>query len=228
MNGNLTIEQQLAEVNRKLDMVMEELHYQRMKRIEAEDLISDLSHVGKDLFTTTVLKLDNAGVQLDYEKLSGFGLKLLRNLDTLNRMVELMESADDLMKDLSPILHQVGLDTIHKLHEFEAKGYFTFIKELSLVMDKVVEHFKEEDIRALSDNIITILETVKSLTQPDMLNAVNNAVSIYKNMDMKNIPQYSIWKVIRELNTPEMKKGLGFMITFLKNLSSENTEKNHV
>jgi uncharacterized protein YjgD (DUF1641 family) len=50
---------------------------------------------------------------------------------------------------------------------------------------------------------------------------MNNAVSIYQHMDMENIPEYSIWSAMREMRSPEMKKGIGFFITFLKSLSKQ-------
>lgn len=94
------------------------------------------------------------------------------------------------------------------------------------VADNVVNHFTVEDVKLLGGNVITILETIKSLTQPEMLVAINNAISIYQNLDPKNAPEYSIWKVMRELNTPEMKKGIGFMITFLKKIATEQEIQN--
>jgi len=228
MDQTITVEQQLAEVNRKLDLVMEEISYQRRHRQEMEDLVKDVSVIGKDIFETTVVKLDKAGVQVDYEQLANFGLKLLRNVDTFNRFLELMESADDLMKDIGPILQQAGLDAIHTLHALEQKGYFDFFRELSLVLDRIVTHFKAEDIRNLSDNIVPLLETVKNLTQPDILQAVNKSVAVYKNMDTGHIPEYSVWRMLRELNTPEMRKGIGFMITFMKNLAENSFQENEV
>ena len=56
---------------------------------------------------------------------------------------------------------------------------------------------------------------------------MNNAVYIYQKLDIDNIPEYSMWKAMKEMRTPEMKKGIGFMITFLKNLSGDSviTEK---
>jgi uncharacterized protein YjgD (DUF1641 family) len=63
------------------------------------------------------------------------------------------------------------------------------------------------------------------MTQPDMLKAMNNAVSIYKEMDTQNIPEYSLWKAFREMRSPEMKRGIGFMITFLKNLSNQQAQQ---
>ena len=43
----------------------------------------------------------------------------------------MLESINDFMKDVTPIVHQVGLDAIHKMHELEQKGYIDFFRELS-------------------------------------------------------------------------------------------------
>ena len=55
-----------------------------------------------------------------------------------------------------------------------------------------------------------------------MLQAMNNAVNVFQKLEVDNIPEYSIWKAMKEMRSPEMKKGIGFMISFLKNLSNEN------
>jgi uncharacterized protein YjgD (DUF1641 family) len=43
-------------------------------------------------------------------------------------------------------------------------------------------------------------------------------------MNVDDIQEVSIWKAMRELNTPEMKRGLGFIIAFLKNISNQESE----
>ena len=212
---------QINEINRKLDLVLEEVYSQKQARQTVEDLVTDISLIGTDMFKASVVELDNAGIELDSEAVKQLLFKFIRNIGTINEMFEMLESANDLMKDVSPIIHQIGLDSIHKMNEFEQKGYFDFIRELSRVADNVVGHFSTEDVKLLADNVIPILETLKSLTQPDMMKALNNGVNIYKSLDTNDIPEYSLWKAFRELNTPEMKKGLGFMITFLKNVAKE-------
>ena len=42
---------------------------------------------------------------------------------------------------------------------------------------------------------------------------------------MENIPEYSIFKVMREMNKPEMKRALGFFVTFMKNMGAETNTK---
>ena len=218
------IQEQINEINRKLDIVLEEVLAQRETRQSIEDLTSDLTIVGSDVFKSTVTELDNAGVEIDGEAVKQLMLKLVRNVDTLNEMFEMMESVNDLAKDLSPILHQMGLDGIHMMNEFEQKGYFEFMKETMNIFDNVVAHFSAEDVKLLADNVVTILETVKNLTQPDMLKAINSGLIVYKSIEIEDVEEYSMWKAIRAMNSKEMKRGIGFMITFLQNIAKE-TEK---
>ena len=215
------IQQQIDDINRKLDIILEEVFAQKQSRETISDLADDLSLVGKDVFKNTVIELDKAGVELDSDALKGTGIRLIRNIDNINEFLDTLESINDFLKDATPIARQVGLDTIQKMNELDQKGYIEFFKELSKVLENVVSHFSIQDVRDLSDNVVTILETVKEMTQPDMLSAMDNAVNVFKNLDTKDIPEYSLWKAMKEMRSPEMKKGLGFMITFLKNLAKE-------
>jgi len=218
------IQEQINDINRKLDIVLEEVLAQKETRQSIEDLTTDLTIVGKDVFKSTVSELENAGVELDGEAVKQLILKLIRNVGTINEMFEMLESANDLVKDVSPILHQMGLDGIHMMNEFEQKGYFDFMREAMNIMDNVVEHFSVEDVRLLADNAVTILETVKNLTQPDMLKAINSGLIVYKSIEIEDVEEYSMWRAIKAMNSKEMKKGIGFMITFLQNIAKE-TEK---
>jgi uncharacterized protein YjgD (DUF1641 family) len=220
------IQLQIDEINKKLDLILEEIFIQRQNREATNDLIDDMSIIGKDVFKNSVIELDKAGVELKGESLAGMGIRLIRNIDNINDFLDTLESINDFLKDASPIARQVGLDAIQKLHELEQKGYIDFFRELTRVLDNIVTGFKKEDVKALADNIVTILNTVKSMTQPDMLEALNNGVKVYKSIDTKNIPEYTIWKALREMRSPEMRRGLGFMITFLKNLVKEDTIQN--
>jgi uncharacterized protein YjgD (DUF1641 family) len=215
------IQQQIDDINRKLDIILEEVFSQKQSRETISDLADDLSIVGKDVFKNTVIELDKAGVELDSDALKGTGIRLIRNIDNINEFLDTLESINDFLKDATPIARQVGLDTIQKMNELDQKGYIDFFKELSKVLENIVTHFSVEDVRDLSDNVVTILETVKEMTQPDMLSAMDNAVNVFKNLDTKDIPEISLWKAMKEMRSPEMKKGLGFMITFLKNLAKE-------
>lgn len=218
------IQTQIDDINRKLDLVLLYVNEQRLKRVMVEDLVADLSIVGTDLFRNAVYELDNQGIELDVDQLKIMFFKLIKNIGNFNKVLEMFESLTDFLADAGPIAREVTIDLIKKLHEFEQKGYFEFFKELFRVMGKIVENYSQEDVRMLSDNIVTILDTIKNLTQPEMLRAMNNAINVFKNVDTTDIKEYSVWKVLREMNSPEMKRGIGFMMAFIKNLSKENNE----
>lgn len=222
--ANKDIQQQIDEINRKLDIIQECAVQQKLRSQKMDDLLADLSIVGKDAFKTMVAELDNQGIELNVEDIKYLIFKLIKNIDKFTYILGTIESVHDLTKDMGPVVREVTIDFIRKLHELEQKGYFKFFREFSAIMDNIVLHYSLEDARLLADNIVTILDTIKNITQPEVLRAVNNAVSVYQQMDAEEIPEYSAWKAMKELRTPEMKKSIGFLITFLKGMSQDKKQ----
>ncbi|QGY43279.1 DUF1641 domain-containing protein [Maribellus comscasis] len=219
------LQTQVAELNRKVDLLLEYVNQQRLKTNQLEDLVSDMSIVGKDIYDTAVEELDNRMVNFDLDQVKGLVLRILRNVGNMNNFLEMFESVTDLMKDAGPIFNEVVIDFTKKLNELDQKGYFEFFAETGKIFDNIISHYSPSDVKELADNVVTIMETVRSATQPEMMTALNNGLKIYGSMEMENVPEYSILKVMRELNKPEMKRGLGFFVTFIKNMAAE-TNKN--
>jgi uncharacterized protein YjgD (DUF1641 family) len=59
-----------------------------------------------------------------------------------------------------------------------------------------------------------------------MLKAINSGLVVYKSIEIENVEEYSIWKAMKAMNSKEMKKGIGFMITFLQNIAKETDKLN--
>ncbi|MCP4311922.1 MAG: DUF1641 domain-containing protein [Bacteroidetes bacterium] len=211
---------QIAELNQKVDTILEYVNQQRLKSQAIDDLVSDASLIGKEVYDSTVKALDEHEVVLEPDELRELGIKLAQNVGNFNTMLDTLGSAMDLMKDVGPIANEVIIDTTKALHEFDEKGYFDFMKEFGSIIDNIVTHYGINDVRMLADNVVTILDTVKNLTQPDMLRSIDNAVKVFSNMETENVPEYSIFRVMREINKPEMKRAWGFLFTFLKNMSN--------
>lgn len=216
------IQAQIDDINRKLDVILEEVDLQRRHRHEMEDLKDDLMRVGKDLFQKAVVELDGMHDQLRTVDVLHLGKKLLRNVDTITTVVEQLESLKDFLEDASPLARESFIALMNRLDEFDRKGYFRFMKELGKVVDNVVTSFTAEDVKNLGDNIVTILNTVKSVTQPHMLHAVNNALNVYQKLDMKVEDDVSLLALLREVNSPEARKGMAFTIRFLKSMASQS------
>jgi len=224
---NSNIQSQINQINKKLDIILEEIEFQKKHRREIDELKDDLMRVGNDLYLTAVNELEEVHDSLDTGDILHLSKKLLRNVKNINKMFDQLESLRDFLKDVSPLTRESIIDLMYKLDEFDRKGYFQFIKEFGNVIDNVVTSFTAEDVRALGDNIVTILNTVKNLTQPDMLHAINNAVAVYEKLDIEiEGDDVSYWQLFKRMNTPEMRRGIAFVIRFLKSLAEQQKTTN--
>ena len=221
------LQDQIDAINRKLDVILEEIALQQRHRREMEDLKDDLMRVGKDVYDTAVVELDQVHDSIQTGDVLHLFKKLLRNIKTLTAMFEMLENAKDFIADAAPVSRELVLDTMKKLDEFDRKGYFEFVKELGKVADKVVTSFTIEDVRNLGDNIVTILNTVKHLTQPDMLQVINNGLGVYRKLNIQVDEEVSIRQLVRELRSPEMRRGLAFLIRFLKSVAEQPLHNEH-
>ena len=219
---NRDIIAQLEQINQKLNVIMEEIELQRRQRREIEDLKNDLKFVIKDFYETSLKELEHVHDYLKTGDILHLFKKLLRNINNLTKLFEQLENIRDFIKDFSPISKEMIIDFMHKLDELDRKGYFEFLKESQRILDNIVTSFTVEDVRALGDNIVTILNTIKNLTQPDILQAVNNALNVYKKLDIYVQENVSLIKLLKELNHPETKRALFFTLEFIKNVSNIN------
>jgi uncharacterized protein YjgD (DUF1641 family) len=214
-------------INKKLDIILAEIELQQRHRREMDDLKDDLMRIGKDVYDTAVTELEEVHDHIQTGDMLYLGKKLLRNVNNITKSFEQFENVKDFVYDFKPVSREMFFDFMNRLDEMDRKGYFAFMKEMGVMMDKVVSTFSREDAKQLGDNIVTILNTIKNLTQPDMLNAVNNAVSIYKNLDTKIDKKVTVFYLLKELNKPEVKKGLALALNFLKNLNSNFNANNN-
>jgi uncharacterized protein YjgD (DUF1641 family) len=200
------IQTQLDEINRKLDLVMECATGQRLRADAVEDLVADLSIAGKDAYHSSVAMLEKHNIEIDPEDFKILVIRLLKNVKNINAAIDAFESTFDLARDAAPLVKEMIIDFSKQLNVLEQKGYFEFIAAVGKIIDKIIVNTSAEDINKLANNIVLGLNTIKNMTQP--------------------VPSYSILRVMREMNSAEMKKVFGFIITFMKSYSQANKMSN--
>lgn len=219
------IQLQIDQMNHKLDLILEEAAMQKQNRDTVTDLVADLSLVSRDAFKSMVDNLDNAGIEVDGEEFNHLILNFIRNIDNINMLFHTMESITDLVKDISPVIKQIGTDATDKFNEFDEKGYFDVMNQVSVALETIMARYSKDDLRHLSDNIITAMDAILAITDPVIMDKVSLFAKTFKEMDKDSVPEYSVWKVMREMNKPGMKKSLGFIMTFLKILNEDQMER---
>ncbi len=217
------IQEQIRDINRKLDLILDETSFQRQNREAVNDLVDDVAVIGKDAFKQMVTQLDDAGIELDSEALRCLLLRLIRNIRSLGMVMETLESFTDLTKDVTPIIKQVGIDGVQKFHELEQKGYFEILNQLGKTFDQILSKYSIEDIQRLSENLVPVIDTLITIGDPEILKKINAAAVALRDINTDEIEDYSVWRTMKQLNKPEVRKSLGFIMAFINNVSK--TEK---
>ena len=216
------LQEQINEINRKLDLLIEEVSIQRQSREAVDDLIEDVAVIGKDAFRHMVTELDNAGIEMDSEALRSLIFRLIRNIESMSMVLETLESFNDLAKDVTPIIKQIGLDGVQKFHELEQKGYFEILNQLMITVDTITSRYSMDDLKSLSENLIPILDTFSIIGHQKVLEKINAIFSTLRDIKVDEVQEISVWKLARGLRKPEVKKSIGFMMEFLAVINEKN------
>lgn len=211
------IQNQISELNRKLDLLLENTELQNRKREEFDDLVEDVNIVVKDAFRHTVTLLDKSQVDFEQAGVSNLIIRLLQNIGTFQEMLEMMESASDFLKDLSPIFHQVGLDAVNKMNELDEKGYFEKGREMLKVFDQFVQTCREEDIRQMQTGVQHLAGILRNLTDPALLASIEKMTRAVNEVKIdENTEDISFWKIFKEMRSREVRKSLMYSLRLIK------------
>lgn len=222
---NKTIQTQLQDIQQKLDFITEQMVETQRRQNELQELKNDLTLIGKDMFNAAVEELEDVAPYFDTKDLVHLLKKLLRNTRNLTRLLGQLESAEDLFKDLQPLSKKIFDEILATLNELDQKGYFEFFRESFQILDTIVTSFSVDDVKLLRQNIVSILLTVKGMTQPEMLQTIDNALDFFRKMDIAVEKDVSYLQILKEMRNPEVKKGIIFMLEFLKNMAKPNGHK---
>jgi uncharacterized protein YjgD (DUF1641 family) len=214
------MDQDLALLHEKIDYLTLQLEAQNKRQREFEELQNDLIPIANHMIKLSIDELAEIGQDFQIEDLFFLVKRLLRNTSGLVDLLDRMESAFGLTDDVNRIGKEVFAVTVETLDRFEREGYFRFMQEGWKIVEHVVTEFSEEDVRALGENVVTILTTVRNMTQPEILSLANNAVeAISAEAIVEDAP--STLKLLREFSDPQVRKGLARMLNVVKALADQ-------
>lgn len=217
MENNL--QQQIDELNRKMDLVLELLAKQQERSEVVEDLVEDVNIVVKDAFQTAVDELTVQNIKIDGEDVRYLVFKLLRNVKTFGELMDMLESLMDFLHDIGPVVHDAGIAVTKTLDNLDRKGYFDYFRQLGLLAAELKENITEDDIVRLRESMPAIGQIIRSLTQPGVMNALAEASQTLAGMQMdEKIDSKSLLGLARQLNKPEVRRTLSFTLRVLAEL----------
>ena len=220
--GMPDINQTVLELNQKIDALTNQIAYlteqaqisERGRRERAE-LMENMMPIAKDAMQMASDQFEEIQDYLKVEDLLRFVKKLARQRPQLEMLLDQIDAVTDLAHILNPIAKE-GVDKLTTvLTDLEQKGYFAFTRSGIRMVDNVVTSFTEEDANRLGDNIVLILNTVKDMTQPEIMHFVRNTLEVSEREIEKPV-NTSMWAIMGQLNDPSVRRGLALTLRVLR------------
>ncbi len=211
----------LVDLNQKIDTLSTQVAYlteqaqvAERQRGDRAELMRDLTIVADDAFRLTVEQLEEVQEYIDLSDLLRFAKRLLRNGRNFDKMLDQLESLMDLMDTMGPLADEAFGKAVDTLSSLEKKGYFSFARGGGQILDNVVTSFSQEDVNRLGDNIVLILNTVKDMTQPEIMNFVRNTLMVAEKEVEKPV-DISYTGLLRQMRDPAVRRGLALTMRVL-------------
>ena len=169
-----------------------------------------------------VMDLNGSGSTELVAELKAMNGKLDRIQATMDAMTYRVESLEEIREDLWPMIHGAANALNRKLHELEQKGVLAFVTESAKMGEHVASSFTQEDVRLLGDNVVSILKTVRNLTQPEVLEVADRAAVALRETEAQPAKKVGLFKAMRD---PEIRRGMGIMLSVLREMGQEGTDK---
>ena len=129
-------------------------------------------------------------------------------------LVEEQRRQRELRDEIGPIMKEAMGVVTERLDDFEKKGYFDFGREGLDIVDRVVTSYEADDVKELGDNIILILDTVKAVTQPGLVEILNKTASAVYKADTKK-PK-GLLGMLKASSDKDVRRGMSVMLEVLR------------
>ena len=212
-NGN-------SNLSSKIDYLIDHFEAQRHYQEEMEELKRDVIPIANHMMKLSIDELAEIGTEFQAEDLLFLVKRLLRDTHLIVGMLDRLEAGVELIEETQMLSQGIFNQSVNTLDRFEREGYFDFARESWKIIERIVDEFSKEDVQALGENIVTILKTVKNLTQPEIMSLTNNALQAVQDQPVTD-EDISIWALMRDLSDPQVRRGLAKLLNIVKAVADQ-------
>jgi uncharacterized protein YjgD (DUF1641 family) len=210
-----SVEERLDMLGAQIAFLVEEARREREQRERWSELSHDLAPLARQAMDSAARELGVVDVTL--EDVLHLGRTLLAALPALDAAIRQLESLGELGRDVAPLSTLAMGALTERLQVMEEKGYFDFARSGLGIVDRIVTGYTEEDVEALGDNIVLILDTVKQMTQPEVMGMLRRTVVTVREAEEPAEPP-SLFAILKEMRDPTTRRGLARVLTMLRSV----------
>lgn len=216
----LGLNQKIDALTNQVAYLTEQARIAERSRQSREDLMENMMPVAKDAMRMASAEFEEIQDYIRAEDLLRLVKKLARHRPQIETLLDQMDAVTDLVQIFDPILKE-GMDKlVCVLTVLEQKGYFAFGRGGMHMLDTVVTSFTEEDVDRLGDNIVLILNTVKDMTQPEIMNFVRSTLLVAEKEVEKPVDTTYL-ALFRQMRDPAVRRGLALTLRVLHVVGSQ-------
>lgn len=214
------LEAKLDRLASQVDYLTERAREDARRREATSELVSDLSPIAGQAMSMVTEQL--ATSDIDTGRLLQLLVRFAETAETLEAALTQLEAAHQLVDDVMPLTGEALATVTDALAHLEARGYFGFLREGAGVLDRIVTTYGEDDIRALGDNIVLILDTIRQMTQPEIMGMLSRTVH---SMEEDDVDSTSFFQLARQMRDPAVKRGLARLLGMLRTMGTQQPTK---
>lgn len=218
------------ELERKIDALTEQVAFlaaeareSRLRRLRWEEFQEDAMPIAGHALEVLTRELDDLSQDVQISDLGDLVREFIRVAPILDRMLSYLEAGSELVADMMPLTDHVMDVTTDSLVSLDQKGYFKFARSGVHVVDRIVTGFSEDDVEQLGDNVVLILETIKEMTQPEIMAALHRMIGAVQRQQQQIAAEPekppSLFRLLGQLRDPEIRRGMGRALNTLRAVS---------
>ena len=224
-NDVALLHQKIDTLSSQVAFLTQQAEIQQRRQQEFDELKQDMIPIANHMIKLTIDELAEIDPDFEVADLIYLLKRVLRNVPLILTMFDRFEALMGITDEVELLGKQVFSTTVEQLDEMERAGYFAFAREGWGILERIVTEFSEEDVKALGDNVVTILTTVRNMTQPEIMAMANNAIgAIQEAPPTEETP--SMLKLLREISNPKTRRGMARMINLLQVLDEQTVQSN--
>ncbi len=220
MAAALVVEDRVAELDRKLDFIVEELGHLRRVRNSAEDLVADLTIVGKDAMGDAVEALGSASLRP--QEIIQLLKSVLLDAKLLSGALQQLESAADFIQDAQPIARDLFRQAVAGCQVMQQKGYFEAASAGLRVGDAMLRSHTSKDWQQIEASVPQLVGFLRELTRPEVLQALEAIIHGFGRVQATMNVDKSVFELVRDVSSPDARRGMAIMVEFLKVVGSRS------
>ncbi len=209
----------LQELNRKMDLLSEQIDSIQKRHQALEELKTDIQPIVNDGYHLLVEELEQVGEAFTLDDLFELGRRLLRSTRTLNKALEQLNSLDGLLSDLGPLGKEIFSSLLEQLSALEKEGHLDNLRELAELMKALSEELKVEDLSNLRSALPSFVQLLRLGTQTQVLELLKGSL---ESLSQPAPPAPGVFGMLKVMKDPEIRQGLGLALQMLRQMGRLN------